>query len=216
MSAYEIEEATAVKEAVRVREMKRRVGAAITLSCELRADLAAAVAAWIREQYLTGWPGMVSEKTGKECWLTSFVQEVATDDQIEAAELERWFEPGRVEERNGCEAIQVAVMPQECLRHGMVIAGGDICTALLQHETGEADPAADFENVFACDGKLAHLFRERQPSGPDDTEERPGGGTDPCPFRAAVGIGELLPVAQRTNVKRHRSDLIPGRLNLVT
>ncbi len=97
----------------------------------------------------------------------------------------------------------------------MVVAGGDVGAALLQHEAGEADPTPDLKNVFARDGKPTHLLGEREPSRPYDTKERPGGGGDSDSLGTTVRIRELPSIAKGPNLIGHRSDLIPGRFDLV-
>ena len=147
--------------------------------------------------------------------MISFVQYVAADDEIEAAQFESRFQPWGVEEGNGLEPVEVCVLAEELFGQRVVVAGGDIGTALLQDEAGEADPTPDFENLLARDGKPTHLLGECEPSRPHDTKERPRGGGDSDPLGATVRVRELPSIAKGPNLIGHRPDLIAGRLDLV-
>ena len=120
-----------------------------------------------------------------------------------------------VEEGNGREPVEICVLAEEFLRQWVVIAGGDVCTTLLQNEAGEANPTTDLENMLARDRKPSHLFGQREASWPHEAKHRPGGGRDSDPLGAAVWVGELLPIAKGPNLIRSRPDLIAGRLDLV-
>ncbi len=147
--------------------------------------------------------------------MISLVQEVTADDEIEAAQFQRRFQPGGVKEGNGCESIEICVLAEKFFSQRMVVAGGDVGPALLQDEAWEANPTTDLENMFAGNGKATHLLGERKPSRPHDAKERPGGGGDPDPLGATVRVGELLPIAKGSNLIGDRPDLIAGGPDLV-
>jgi len=211
----EIQQAPTVGWLVSVAQFKMHRGRAIALRGEYGTHLAASVPARIGEKYLAGGSGMFGQKTCKQGRMIPLVQEVAADDEIEAAQFQGRFQPWGVEEGNGCESIEICVLAEKFLCQGMVVAGGDVGPALLQDEAGEANPTTDLENLFAGDGKATHLLGEREPRRPHDAKERPGGGGDSNPFGATVRVGELLPIAKGSNLIGDRPDLIAGRLDLV-
>ena len=159
---------------------------------------------------------MPGQKACEQGGMISFVQYVAADDEIEAAQFKGRFQPWSVEEGNGREPVEICVLAEEFLSQRVVVAGGDIGTTLLQDEAGKPNPTTDLEDMFARDGKPTHLIGERESGRPHDTKERPAGGGDPSPFGATVRVGELLPITQGPNLIGNRPNLIAGCLNLVT
>ncbi len=158
---------------------------------------------------------MPGQKACKQGRMIAFVQYVAADNEIESAQFKGRFQPWGIEEGNGREPVEICVLAEELFGQRVVVAGSDIGTALLQDEAGEADPTPDFENLFARDGKPAHLFGECEPGWPHDTKERPRGGGDSDPLGTPVRVGELPSIAKGPNLIGHRPDLIAGRLDLV-
>ena len=164
---------------------------------------------------MAGGFGMACQETCKQGRMISLVQYVAADDEIEAAQFEGRFQPWGIEEGNGHEPVELCVLAEEFFSQRVVVAGGDVSTALLQNEAGEADSTPDLENLFARDRESTHLLGEREPGRPHDTKERPRGGGDSDPLGATVRVGELPSIAKGPNLIGHRPDLIAGRLDLV-
>lgn len=129
---------------------------------------------------------MVSEESGKKGRVIPLVQEVTADDQIKAAQCNCRLQPWGVEEGDGRESIEIRISAEKLFGQWVVVTCGNIGTALLQHQTGEADSTADLKNVFARDRKPGHLLSERESCRPDHAKEWPGRGGDPCSFCAAV------------------------------
>src|SRR5574337_471937 len=108
--------------------------------------------------------------------MVPLIEQVTTDDQVEAAEIEIRFSPCRLKKVDRREAVEVGVVTQKFFGQGMMVSRGDVCAALLQHETGKADAASDFQNALAFDREPAHFLCEGQPRGPHNPEDRPSSG----------------------------------------
>ena len=134
---------------VGLAEFKTCFGVVITLCGELGTDLTASTAARISQEDLAGRSGMVGQKTGEEGGVIPFVQEVTPDDEIESTEFHHRIQPWGVEKRDRRQSVEICISAEKFFRQRVVVASGNIGTALLQHQTGETDSTTYLENVFA-------------------------------------------------------------------
>ena len=106
--------------------------------------------------------------------MSALVEQVAADDEIEAAEIGIRTRPRRLMERDRRQAVQRRVEAQELLGQRVMIARRDVGAAALQHEAAETETAADLEDALAGDSEPTHLLGERDARRPEEPEERPG------------------------------------------
>ena len=98
----------------------------------------------------------------------------------------------------------------------MVIAGGDICAAALQHKTAKTNAAADLQDALTGDGKPTHLIRQSDPGGPHNAEHGPRRRGNAGSLGAALRVPELLAVAQRADLVIAIADPVRSGLDRIT
>ncbi len=81
----------------------------------------------------------------------------------------------------------------------MMVAGGDVGLAPLQHQARQAQAAAQLQDAFARDLEAAHRLGQHPARGPDLAEQTPLRRRNAGPFGPPLRIGELLEVAQRAD-----------------
>ena len=82
----------------------------------------------------------------------------------------------------------------------MVIGGSNIGMALVQHQTGQGNPAAYLQDPQPLDLLYRHQMGQHGAGRPDDAEQWPGGGRDAQFQRDTIHIGIFLVVAQGAQV----------------
>jgi len=102
--------------------------------------------------------------------MVGLIQQVAADDQVVTAQQRIGAQPGCVEEIDRRESVQFGILAQEIFGQRMVVASGDGGAAACKHQAGQADAAAEFEDVFAGDRKPAHGLGQSQARGPHHAE----------------------------------------------
>src|SRR5690606_6565556 len=101
---------------------------------------------------------------------------------------------------------------EESFRQRVVIAGHDVGAAALEHQAGQAEAAAQFEDPLARYLARGHGFGQLASRGPDMAEHAPLGRGNPQPPRVVVRIGDLLQVDERADpvlvvAKAERADM---------
>src|SRR5690606_7576136 len=86
----------------------------------------------------------------------------------------------------------------------------------LQDQAGQADAAAEFEDALAGDVEAVHRLREHAAGRPQLPEQAPLRRRDAGPLAMAVGIGELLGVAEQAQPIAVATDGLLDFTDLVT
>src|SRR5690606_39724535 len=76
----------------------------------------------------------------------------------------------------------------------------------LQYQAGQTDATARLENAFPGDVEAVHGFGQQPARGPDLAEMAPLGRGDAQAFAVAIGVGELLAVAEYAQAVAVRAD----------
>ena len=142
---------------------------------------------------------MPDQQRREQVGVAALVQHVAADDEVETAERVVRHVPAQFAIDDRRQAVERRVVGQERTGQRMVVAGDDIRAAPLQHQAGEAETAAQFQDAFAGDVVAAHRFGQQAAGRPDLAEQAPLRRRDADTLGKVIRIGELLDVAERTD-----------------
>src|SRR5690606_21108150 len=168
------------------------------------------------DQHLGSGLGVAPDQFRDQLGVTALVQNVAGDDRVEAAECGQRFVPAHVPVGHRRQVVERGVVGEEHLGQRVRVGGGDVGAAPLQHQAGQADAAAEFEDALAFDVETLHRVREQRAGRPQLPEQAPGGRGDAGALAVPVGVGELLGVAEYAQPERTAGDGVLDFADLVT
>src|SRR3989344_7687924 len=102
-------------------------------------------ASGVGKQHLCGRFGMMGNESGEQRSVITLVEQVAADDQVEAAQRRVRSQPRCVAECDRCDSVEFGVPAQEFPGQRMMVAGGDVGAAPCEYQAGESEAAAEFE-----------------------------------------------------------------------
>src|SRR5690554_3763185 len=130
----------------------------------------------------------------------ALIKNVTADNDIKRPHPVVAAGPGQMKIGNSGQLIKRSVVIQKGLAQGMIIAGGYVGTAPLQHQTGKPQPATQLKNAAVADIYVRGSRGEHLTGRPQLTKQAPTGRTDTDPRGIASGIGKLKMVFQCANL----------------
>jgi hypothetical protein len=198
-----VQQAAAIGRAVVQGCQQPRFGQAEAEHCHAAFEGNAIAAIGIDDQHLRGTLSVALDEGGQLSGLVRFVEQVAANDQIEAAQRQILGFPVSRAIGHGRQVVEQQVGAQEIRSQWMPIAGGDLSATAMHHHAGQRQTAADFQNPVSTEIPGLHQVGEFLCGRPDQAEESPTCGGYSSGGGAAQWVGVLLVVEQGANRKGH-------------
>jgi hypothetical protein len=141
----------------------------------------------------------------------TFIQQVTAHDQVVALPG-RFQAQGRQQIRAGLlpplrmnigqigQAIQSLIQLQKMRHHGVAIAGVNLRTPFMHHQTGQAQATAQFQNAFIRpNGAVFQFARQLNAGWPHKTKQRPDSRAYTQRLGVSQRVGILHVIGQGTN-----------------
>jgi len=84
------------------------------------------------------------DEVGEQRSMVLLIEQVATHNQIEFPQKPISFPPTGAHKWNIRILVQMGVFKQKIVGFRVVVSGGDVRAAMVEHQTGQTDTAADF------------------------------------------------------------------------
>src|SRR5690554_1481830 len=140
------------------------------LSLECAAEAAPIAPSRAGNHHLGARVGMALNQLRHQLCVVALVKHIAADDQVKVAQLRRGLFPRQIEVVERFQLVKGRVVIEKMLDHGVMIAGGNISAALLQHQAGQPEATADFQNPPALDFDDLNGFGQCATSRPELAE----------------------------------------------